>query len=542
MEGIYVEVNNLYNFKNPIKHFINIDNIKFPHDISAFTLDNLCWTKPININIRKHDNMQRTLKMPNILNFKFSLFYYENMPNFRTIKNIDPVHKRLSANIHTGDFTSGEYDNQLEEDFEKLCVYDNLLKLDIKDFYGRIYTHYLDFYGHSDNFLTNLNNGATNGLILGNYISLYFAESYLSKISSDIHNMLSEKSIECEFSYFSDDFYFYCNKDDNDMIVKIFDKVLENHNFERSNSKEEIWTYESFNNYNMVARYWKKVIAHCNIRFKPDNDNNKMYFINQIIYRMSQLNDEKLKKTFINNFFKTEYFKTLDFEKHQIKDYDYHQLCFIFKFSPEVLLYAITKFSNMNGFEKNRIEKFFKVRFMESLKQPYQEEQLYYYFAISVLGFNTILSQATSEVLETHNQLLISYYIKDGLFNTNQINILKTLNDEKFWFQSYHLILYTLDMHLDLDKSIEDYLIPQNTKKTPVKPRYLTQKNTYLNFYKENINLGLPLIKEIPDVNVEINTYLDLKIAEARAAYVAKCEEDSDGELEDDDVDLEWDI
>lgn len=36
-----------------------------------------------------------------------------------------------------------------------------LLKIDIKEYYGRIYTHYLDFADRSEVYLTNMNLGAT---------------------------------------------------------------------------------------------------------------------------------------------------------------------------------------------------------------------------------------------------------------------------------------------------------------------------------------------------------------------------------------------
>lgn len=158
---------------------------------------------------------------------------------------MDSNHKRLTANIETGDFVTGEYDRQLDEDLEKLAVYDNLLKLDIKDCYGRIYTQRLEMGpNHDERYLTNLNNGGTNGLILGNYISLYFVESYLSNISQVIDQLLISKNINCKFSYFSDDFYFFCNHNDIDAIVKVFDDALDEFNFERNTNKNEIWTYE----------------------------------------------------------------------------------------------------------------------------------------------------------------------------------------------------------------------------------------------------------------------------------------------------------
>ena len=99
---------------------------------------------------------------------------------------MEEKHKRLSAKLNTGDFTIGSFEDQLQTDFNNLCIYDNLMKLDIKDFYGRIYTHYLDFNGLEDRYLTNMNNGATNGIIMGNYLSLYFAEQHLAKISKKI--------------------------------------------------------------------------------------------------------------------------------------------------------------------------------------------------------------------------------------------------------------------------------------------------------------------------------------------------------------------
>ena len=171
-----MKLNNLYNFKNPIKHFLNIDSIIFPEDINNYSIKKLCWTIPIKFRVKKSDDKYRTLKMPNILNFRASYEHFKDLSNFESIQSIDHEHKRLSANIETGDFESGEFDRQLENDFERLCIYDVLLKVDIKEYYGRIYTHYIDLENHNEQYLSNMNLGATNGLIMGNYLSLYFAE------------------------------------------------------------------------------------------------------------------------------------------------------------------------------------------------------------------------------------------------------------------------------------------------------------------------------------------------------------------------------
>lgn len=515
-----MKLNNLYNFKNSVKNFLNIDNMIFPCNISTFDINQLCWVETINFRIRKHDDQYRTLKMPNILNFICAYEYYKNMPEFESIQDMDVDYKRLSANIETGDFVSGEYDWQLEKDFENLCIYDNLIKLDIKEYYGRIYTHKIDFQGKEERFLSNMNMGATNGLILGNYLSLYFAERYLKEIGKKLNDEFTLRGIDCEFSYFSDDFYFFCNTSENDKIIEIFDNVLEEFELERSENKKEIWSYEDFNNYNMVARYWKKLIAHCNIRYRPDKDNNKLYFINQIVYRMSKLSDEKMKKVFINNIFKTKYFRELPLEKYQVKEYDYHQLCFIMKYSPESMLYLSDRFSNMDKFDNQRVYKFFKVRYFEILKSNYNDEQLYYYYAIKLFGFNDLILNAKDLVLKSCNQVLISYYLKDDIFSIEDVQYLKNLTEEKYWFQNYHLILYNIDMLLDIENNVDKYLIPKKVEKSIcTKQSQSDKRNTYMNFYKENLSNNRAIIRDIDDVKNEIINYLELKIAESEEAF-----------------------
>lgn len=526
-----MKINNMYNFKNPVKSFLNIDTLILPNNVSTFELDKLCWTEPFNFRVRKQDDKYRVLKMPNVLNFVYAYEYYKDMPYFDSVQSMDTRHKRLSANIDTGDFISGEYDKQLDLDFKNLCIYDNLIKIDIKEYYGRVYTHKIDLQGHNERYLTNMNLGATNGLIMGNYLSLYFAERNLTCISIDIENEIANADIDCVYSYFSDDFYFYCNKDDNDKIILIFDKVLEKYELERNEAKKEIWTYEAFNNYNLVARYWKKLIAHCNVRYDKEKTNNKMYFINQIVYRMSKLKDDKLKKVFINNFFKTKYFRELDLDTYQVKNYDYHQLCFIMKFSPEVMLYTVDMFYEMNNFDNHEMYEFLLVRYKEALKNPFNEEQLYYYYAIKIFGFCDVLVKNKDLVLNSNNQILISYYLKDSLFLDVDIDLLKTYTEEKYWFQNYHLILYSTELLANLEDSIEKYLIPRyampviddSSSKLANKE---IRKQSYMDFYKQNITAGISIIRDIEEVHTEIMEYLALRIEESEEAFGMNKEED----------------
>ena len=243
--------NNVYNFRNPIRHFVNIDSLNYPSDITTFPVSNLSWTLPIPFKIQKEGEKFRTIKLPNPISFMRAYHYYSSLPNFLDLRLIDPNHKRLSANLDTGDFVSGEYDRQLNNDFMNLCLYDSLLKLDIEEYYGKIYTHYLELNGLEDYVLAGLNNGRTGGIIMGNYLSLYFAESMLQKISAGFKDKLTAKNLPFHFEYFSDDFYIFCNSKDINLITTIFDESLQSYDFKRNESKQEIWTYEDYNNYNL---------------------------------------------------------------------------------------------------------------------------------------------------------------------------------------------------------------------------------------------------------------------------------------------------
>ncbi|AET66627.1 hypothetical protein Desor_0951 [Desulfosporosinus orientis DSM 765] len=518
-----MDINNYYNFKNPVRHFLNINKVRSPR-IDGFELKDLSWTEPIKFRVRKQDDKYRTLKMPNILNFLCSYERFKDSTNFLDIWNID-THKRLVPNLETGDFATGIYDEQLESDFQQLCIYDNLLKLDIKSYYGRIYTHDIEIESRGDekyeNYITNLNLGNTNGLIMGNYISLYLAEKYLKKISAEIENTLERNMIDCSFSYFSDDFYFFCNIKDNEKVIKLFDDVLEKFDLERNDGKIETWTYLSYNNYNLIEKYWKKIRSDCKSRYDDSKNDNKLYFINQLIYRMSNLEDDKLKKTFLNTFFKSTYFQTLNIaNKFAVQEFNFHQLCYIFKFSPETMLYAINKFKHLDYFSGERFKKFLKVRYSEALSEPYNEEQLYYYYIIKVVGHDSILGETTDIVAESNNQLLISYYLKDYLFSNEIISRLKLIKDKRYWFQNYHLILFS-DLKNDLEDSIGQYLIPEYATKE-------RQKKSYMDFYKMNLEIGISIIEDIDSINHNINKYIELLIGERIEAF---------GETEDEDVD-----
>lgn len=177
----------------------------------------------------------------------------------------------------------------------------------------------------------------------------------------------------------------------------------------------------------------------------------------------------------------------------------------------------------MPDFDSKKIYKFLEVRYKEIIKEPFNEEQLYYYYAIKLCGFDSILKTQTKEVLESKNQVLISYYLKDSYFREEELIILKEKKEEKYWFQNYHLILYDEKLFRNIKENVEEYLIPKKIKelleKFPLKEINLQKKNNYLKFYSENLNNRKSLISEILDVKKDIENYLNLKALESEENY-----------------------
>lgn len=511
-----MNLNNLYNFKNAVRHFVNIDSLKFDADIETFGIKEMCWTMPISFNVQKGNEKYRTLKMPNILNFVRAYHYFSNLPNFDNIQEINPEHSRMTANFDTGDFVAGMYDTQLNHDFMNLCIYDNLIRLDIKDFYGKIYTHYLEKNNLQDKVFTSLNNGRTGGIIMGNYLSLYFAENYLKKISVDFEKALRDAEIHCHFEYFSDDFYIFCNKHDNEQIRRLFMQTLADNDFEGNEKKVEIEDYESYNIENLLTRYWKAIMRHWNVEklkdFKRMSQGDepifhKLSFLNQLIYKLANVEKEKNKQSLIRNFFKTKHFRSEDFGNYYVEEYDYHQLCFLLKTSPESLLYTSDIFAKMRQFDNNQMKIFLRARYEEALISPYHDLQLYYYYAIKCYDLNACLENTADRVFKSMNQVLISYYLMDGLFSAEQIDCLKLLDDEKYWFQNYHLVLYTPELMLNLNDSISKYLMPHCADNE-------LRKERYRRFYEENLTHHNAIINKIPIVTENVELYLNRRYME----------------------------
>ena len=96
------------------------------------------------------------------------------------------------------------------------------------------------------------------------------------------------------------------------------------------------------------------------------------------------------------------------------------------------------------------------------------------------------------------------------MFSEEQLSSLKLLDNEKFWFQNYHLILYTNALNCDLNTNIKKYLIPE---RLVVKPNTIKEKR-YYSFYYDNLKQGHALINDISKVTDNIKKYLELRYEE----------------------------
>jgi len=97
-------LNSLYNFKNPIRHFFNLDKVRF-EATENLQFSDLNWTVPVKFNIFKTERSQRTISFPNILNFYHAVKCFEKEPLFYHIDQISE-RKRVFPDIDTGEFSA----------------------------------------------------------------------------------------------------------------------------------------------------------------------------------------------------------------------------------------------------------------------------------------------------------------------------------------------------------------------------------------------------------------------------------------------------
>ena len=502
-------LNNLYNFKNPIRHFFNLDAMCFDSS-EEVEFSKLCWTKPVNFKVFKTEESTRTLKFPNILNYYQALKHFKDQSNFFSIQNMSRK-KRVHPDLETGEFAAFSYYDSLKKDVFNLTKYDKLLVLDIKSFYGRIYTHDLGVDAPNSNELerrvTSLNYGRTNGLLPGSYLSLYLAERFLLKIEEELASEISRQDIDCHFEYFSDDFYFFCNKTDIEKLTDIFSNVLSTYELDANHDKTLVYDFEEYTQVNNLEKQWNRIIDLSRYREAQERAGLKMLDINkchpafftQLVYRLHQIEEHKYKRVFLINFFKTFYFNEIDSRKYVLSESDFNYICYIYKLVPETILYSLPKIKSIENFNFSAFREFVLSRFKTTLNTDRQEEQVYFYYAIKLCGFDSDLDNFKGLVLNSTNQILISYFLMDGIISQNDYQDFVSNPKESEWLQNYHYAL-------KYDKEKLELLIPEKAK-----------SECYKAFYKENLDKDIPILKPVDEIEDDIEIYIETKLESIKA-------------------------
>ena len=516
--GDKMNLNYYYNFKNTIRFFMDIENFNY----SKVQQEKKSWSVPFKFRIRKDENSFRTIQIPNIYNFKLAYDYYKNKfvtfgYDFENLESLDS-HKRMLISYELGEFKENSYDNWQLFDYNKLIDYDLLIRCDIKSFYDNIYTHYI-FNDVTDDInidkaLSHMNSGRTGGIIMGNYISLFVAELLSKKISLRFEERIKELNLECDFSYFSDDFYIYTTNSDKDKVLNLFDEVLEEFKLEKNEAKVEFYDYLKYTNEDVIEKYWKIITRkskqqqynqNLKIALKKLEYNNNLFFTNQLIYRLNKLSDYKKKRTFIVNFFKSEFYRKMDFSKTIFVEYNYHQILYLIKEFPEIVLYISNILDNFDEFKDdnfiNKIINFYK----KSLSLNYHDEQLYFFYLLYKLNaIDKVKSDTLNrKVLETKNYILISYYIDNGMFSGNELDVIKCYDNEIYWLVFYNLILNDDSLYSDLENSIKKYLVPKNAKNTVA--------DAYKEFYLENLMAKNKILVDLDKIDDKLTNYFSDK-------------------------------
>jgi hypothetical protein len=494
-------------FKNPIRHFIDINKFKNLLDYSKLNDRILSWSVPINFPIRKHYGKEdlRMLDFPNIVNFYTLCNKLENETTFPEIS--DNCFTRMILNLETGDFPSVVYKWFVEKDLEYLVEYEYLVILDIKSFYSSINTHKLQEIirlPFNDIYIRNLNEGKSSGILKGPLTSLYLADAFLNEIIKAYNQDLINSNINFKLEYFSDDVYLFINSPDIQEAKKIFSKVLSNYDLQTNEFKYVQHDYLTYTKWNIVDKYWNTVIRDQK-NYEKLADKNKIHlnFINQLIYRKQKLHNNKLESIFMTGFFKSKFFVELDTSKYLFKKSDLHKLAYIYREHPETLLYTIYKFKNFEEFTKG-VKKFLLEFFNTALKSPFFEEQIYYYYALKCLYNNEFLNNdIIQRIINSENQILISYIIMDSILDSKISELL--VKDEKRWFLNYHIILRTKIIEGSINTNlINEYLIPTISGKNKDEKREL-----YSNFYLNAIKSNFTMINLKPSLS--ISRYIELK-------------------------------
>lgn len=430
-------VNNIYNFQNYVRFFFDIDDFykKYRkefynqhHELQNHEL----WREPLVFNMKKNDGELRNINIPHILSFCQGLCIIENIIK-KSNELLGDIEKkdnsRMSTNLKLGEFKKRNYSECIDEDLDLLSKYDVMLKFDICRFYNSIYTH--DITNQKifkekdattlDKVLSSFNNGRTNSLIMGNYLSLVVAEEFLAKVSNEIINkIVNDLNLEYnngkkdfEIRYFSDNILIFCHNNKKEQIKDL----LCNNTFLRFQVRfENGYNYLEWKCGNKLKFYLSKIFGP--LVNKPNrNEKDFMKTWNEIIYRMSKLNTLKEQRILLLNFFRNKIFLD-ELGKYLDKDKVYEMikpdLKYCINIAPEILLFLTYNdllIDNLSS--KKDLECHCKNILFKNIDSKLHDNQLYiFYFLYNMKWLNFSQKNLLKKAFENKNYILVAYMIE----------------------------------------------------------------------------------------------------------------------------------
>ena len=165
---------------------------------------------------------------------------------------------------------------------------------------------------------------------------------------------------------------------------------------------------------------------------------------------------------------------------------------------PETIIYSLAKIKMMKNFNFARFQDFVLSRFKIALQTERYEEQVYFYYAIKICGFDTELERFKLSVLESKNQILISYFLIDKVITEKDYQQYIAVPEEGEWLQNYHYLLVYNNTEVDI-------LLPENAKREK-------QKTTYRKFYELNLSNKIAMVRPIDKVGWSVDDFIAKKL------------------------------
>lgn len=317
MDRVDEWINN-YVFQNKYKEYFCEDLYKLKNLINDSISQEKFKTLNYNI-VGIFNNKERVISFPNIFTYTYSVKKISSAVNQNFGRLNNSQYNTMKIDFENRKFQSNSFSQSLEKKLTLLLnKYDFMYKIDISQFYNRIYTHVFTKLegdranGAIDKYIRLYNNSKTNSLLLGNVLSTLAANEIMDDMCIKIKRVLEINDIDdYKIEYFSDQFYIYYNeKVHSKKILNIVKEIIEKSYFEFEVNEEDSVIYnhekltllrefkreqDSLYEIQKIERRDERFFEYCDSNYSNDKLN---HFFNSLIETYYKLPLNK-RKTFI---------------------------------------------------------------------------------------------------------------------------------------------------------------------------------------------------------------------------------------------------